>query len=243
MKKILLLTMMMCSIILFAQNINPGTGFAKMKKYFSPNQQYYLMFQNDGNLVMYSKSNAPLWASKTENIGDKAEFQNDGNLVIYNRAGAAIFSTGTNGRGAFLSVQNDGNLVVYGNRQNALWASKDNNAGNNGAYNTGDIFKDRSFPKGDKIYSANGDYYLTFQQDGNLVLYYISGSAVWDSKTAGRGYRASFQNDGNLVVYDNRNSPIFSTNTGNKDVEKLVVQNDGNLVIYNRLNGAVWASK
>ncbi len=231
------------AVFMFAQDIYPGQNLQKEKKYYAQNQQYYLKFQNDGNLVMYSKGNIPLWDSKTENRGARAEFQVDGNLVVYNGGGAAIFATNTGGRGSLLIVQNDGNLVVYGNRNNALWASQDNDNRKNG-YNTGILYKGRAISKNDKIYSEKGDYYLIFQPDGNLVVYNKTiYSPIWSSNTQGRGSRAVFQDDGNLVVYDNGNTPIFSTNTNAKNSDRLVMQDDGNLVIYNHSNVAVWASK
>ncbi len=68
-KTLTTLCIVFCNIILFAQYISAGQSFAKERKYYSENRQYYLVFQNDGNLVMYNKNRSPVWDSKTENRG------------------------------------------------------------------------------------------------------------------------------------------------------------------------------
>lgn len=243
-KKLCLLLSIFCAIVVFAQNIYIGQNLSKERKYYSQNRQYYLVFQNDGNLVMYNKGNTAVWDSKTENKGNRAEFQKDGNFVIYNNSGLAIFTTNTYKKGNSLAVQNDGNLVIYDGRNNAVWASKDTKANQSGNYNTGVVYKDKTIEKSTKIYSGNGEYFLTFQNDGNLVLYYKnSSSPIWASNTVGKGTRAIFQSDGNLVVYNISNQAVFSSNTNNKKAEKLTVQDDGNLVIYDVYDNPLWAIK
>ena len=86
----------------------------------SPNHEYELIMQTDGNLVLYHGGTA-LWSSQTGgDIGAYAVMQPDGNFVIYT-GGSARWSTGTAGySGAYLDVQNDSNVVVY-QGGTALW--------------------------------------------------------------------------------------------------------------------------
>lgn len=42
-----------------------------------------LIFQTDGNLVLYDEVGSPRWASGTHRRGQEAIFQRDGNLVVY----------------------------------------------------------------------------------------------------------------------------------------------------------------
>jgi hypothetical protein len=50
----------------------------------------------DGNLVVYSATNQPLWsAGIAGNAGDRLSVQTDGNVVIYTAANQAIWATGT----------------------------------------------------------------------------------------------------------------------------------------------------
>lgn len=51
-------------------------------------------------------------------------FQTDGNLVLYSSSGRAVWHSQTYGRGAAkLSLQSDGNIVVYRANNTPLWSS------------------------------------------------------------------------------------------------------------------------
>lgn len=52
---------------------------------------------------------------------------------------------------------------------------------------------------------------LTFQKDGNLVIYSHTGTAQWASNTQGRGARLAFQDDRNIVVYDKNDKAIWAS--------------------------------
>ena len=91
----------------------------------SANGSYRLVMQHDGNLVVLTAANRPLWASGTGgNAGAYLVMQGDGNAVVY-RAGRALWHTHTAGNaGARLVMQSDANLVVYRAGGSAAWASK-----------------------------------------------------------------------------------------------------------------------
>lgn len=74
---------------------------------------YKLVFQGDGNLVVYGAGDSVKWASYSQNQGgDTAVMQTDGNLVIYAN-GRAIWNAGTyNNAGAYLVFQDNGELAV-----------------------------------------------------------------------------------------------------------------------------------
>jgi hypothetical protein len=80
-------------------------------KQTSGNGNFELVFQDDGNLVLYWKTYArPLWASNTNGrTGARCVLQNDGNLVICDASGAIAWSSNTGGNpGAQLVVTDDG---------------------------------------------------------------------------------------------------------------------------------------
>lgn len=83
----------------------------------SANKKYQLVYQTDGNLVLYelAPSKKALWATGTSGASPgKVVMQPDGNLVVYKADGGAAWSSKTNGNaGAVLSLQDDNNLVVY----------------------------------------------------------------------------------------------------------------------------------
>ena len=86
--------------------------------------------------------------------------QDDGNLVLYDGAGKALWASGTARHpGADAVMQADGNLVVYDSTGHPLWASGT---------------------------SKDHGSHLYLQSDGNLVIYDGS-TAVWESKTYGKG--------------------------------------------------------
>lgn len=83
----------------------------------SPNDQYKLIMQTDGNLVEYNSAGTPIWASGTAGTGSNnyVNMQSDGNLVVYNSV-RALWASGTAGHTGStftFDVQNDGNLVIY----------------------------------------------------------------------------------------------------------------------------------
>lgn len=91
----------------------------------SPNGQFTLMYQTDGNFVLYGPGRQALWNSGTwGRSAGKAIMQTDGNLVVYDASGRAVWNSGTWGNpGARLALQDDGNLVVYAPNGRALWNS------------------------------------------------------------------------------------------------------------------------
>jgi hypothetical protein len=96
-KHLLTLMMVFGGLLLNAQNIYNGQTLEQNRKYWSNNNRYYLIFQNDGNLVLYNRSGGSIWDSKTSDRG-KSGFQDDGNLVVYTPRNGVAFSSNTNGR-------------------------------------------------------------------------------------------------------------------------------------------------
>jgi hypothetical protein len=67
-----------------------------------PEREYRLVFQDDGNFVVYNNRlandpNKVVWSTKTNGKGMTLEFQKDGNLVIYDTARSARWSSDTYG--------------------------------------------------------------------------------------------------------------------------------------------------
>lgn len=88
------------------------------------NRKNRLVFQPDGNLVLYSENRA-VWSSGTYGRPvDSLVMQSDGNLVMYGVTGSPIWNTGTSGMGiSYTEVQEDGNLVIYNNIGLPTWSS------------------------------------------------------------------------------------------------------------------------
>jgi hypothetical protein len=93
------------------------------------------------------------------------------------------------------------------------------------------------------VTSADGQYHLTYQTDGNLVLTDNSGSPLWASGTAGTSPgQAIMQSDGNFVIYDESGQPVWASHTDGQSGAFLLVQTDGNVVIYDSGSAPLWAT-
>ncbi len=103
---------------------NQSQTFGRGTRWVTCNN-YTLVFQNDGNLVLYSPWGV-LWATGTEGKGGALVLQRDGNVVLYDptNTGKVLWASNTDGNpGAFLALQTDGNLVVYSANGRPLWAT------------------------------------------------------------------------------------------------------------------------
>jgi len=106
-----------------ASTLSNGERLYADQRMYSPSGAYALIYQSDGNLVLYGPS-GPLWASDT--LGQPPGFvtmQGDGNVVIYRADGVPIWATDTSGMpGAELRLQDDGVLVLYDAGNVPIWS-------------------------------------------------------------------------------------------------------------------------
>jgi hypothetical protein len=101
----------------------------------------------------------------------------------------------------------------------------------------------REIGPGEDVHSENGKYHLSYQGDGNLVLYDENWEPMWSTGTADNSAGVTaMQGDGNLVVYDATGRPVWASDTPQYPGAFLVVQNDGNLVIYASDLQPVWST-
>jgi methionine-rich copper-binding protein CopC len=185
----------------------------------SPNGDYVLTLQTDGNLVEYNAAGTAVWASGTQGkTVTEMIMQGDGNLVLYGGS-TAVWSSNSGGNpGASLGLQNNGALVISsGGAQ--VWTA-------NLTLQPGGVLL-----PGESIASPNGQFTLVLQTDGNLVKYNSSGAAIWSSGTAGQTVtQLLMQADGNLVLY-NGSQAVWASNTNGHPGAFLSVGNNGSLTI------------
>jgi hypothetical protein len=206
----------------------------------SPNGLYRFTYQSDGNLVLYGPGGA-MWDSRTS--GAPVGFcimEADGNLVIHGPENSQLWATGTDGNpGSHLLVQDDGSAVICRPDSSAAWDT--DTFLPTGPLATGDdIVAGETLLPGQLIGSANGQYVLGYQVDGNLVLS-GPGGPVWNSQTSGtKPGVCIMQHDGNLVVYEPGATPVWASATDGNPGSRLLVQDDGNLVIYQPDGSPIW---
>ena len=108
------------------------TRFEPGRKYPSPSGNHYLIFQTDGNLVVYTKQDKPVWglnslAQNWRNNG-YAVFQSDGNLATYQSDKAYVWSARQvqSPAGTTLTLNDRGELQINGPDGKALWTGTAN---------------------------------------------------------------------------------------------------------------------
>ena len=107
------------------------------------------------------------------------------------------------------------------------------------------------------IESENGQWYLTLQDDGNLVGYsnedhkpfFATNTSCYNPDfyfryACMRQVFLDMQDDGNLVLYMSSTVPVWCTNTHNQGIEpyQVKMQNDRNIVLTDSNNTILWAS-
>jgi hypothetical protein len=88
--------------------------------------------------------------------------------------------------------------------------------------------------------SSDRRFWLTYQTDGNLVLYQGGVGAIWNIWINTSPGWAPMQYDGNFVTYNSAGQPYWNSATWNSPGAWLIVQNDGNVVIYNTNGAWIW---
>lgn len=103
--------------------LHPGEALYPGDSLYSGDGRYFLVYQWDGNLVLYQTEGGAIWSSNTWMYSaGYAVMQWDGNFVVYDAEDVPRFATNTDGNvGSYLLVQNDSNLVVYSAEGWPLW--------------------------------------------------------------------------------------------------------------------------
>lgn len=219
-----------------------GTKILPGDQVTSPNGQFKLIMQGDGNLVEYGIGNRVLWASNTAG--------NSGAIAVVGKNRALdITKNGKRvARWASAGTVNSTALKVRADGTMALLAGKTVVVSWNG-------YQDR-VPSGNTILGGtvlrsdtSNTRILNMRTDGNLVQK-VSGRVVWQSRTGGHpGAWAELQAKGNFVIWtrdaSRKKVALWSsrTSTSTAGSGNLLVQVDGNVVLYGAKDTRVWSSR
>jgi hypothetical protein len=177
-----------------------------------------------------------------------AVMQSDGNFVVYDAANQPRWHTHTWGNpGAYLSLQNNGAMVVNTASGARLWGTPaaPNEVAPPGGGGSSTPSPDtltagsRLYP-GQAVQSLDRRFALTYQTDGNLVLYGPGGVPRWSTQVFSTPGYAEMQVDGNFVVYAGNGAPVWASGTSGARDAKLVVHNDGQVDIVTTQNLVIW---
>ena len=234
------------SILPGGSQLSPGQAIS------SPDGRYQLIFQTDGNLVIYRADGAPIWWTGTHGISPgAARMQTDGNFVVYDSANAPAWHTYTYGNpGAYLSMQNNGAFVIHAANGARLWGSPvppnevnpppGGGGGGPTAPSPDTLAVGARLYPGQAVQSLDRRFALTYQTDGNLVLYGPGGVPRWSTQAFSSPGYAEMQVDGNFVVYASDGTPIWASGTSGSRGGTLVVHNDGQVDITTAQGLVVW---
>ena len=111
--------------------IAAGTSLKRGMKYASPSGNHFLIFANDGNLVVATKSDGFVWGlnqvSNNFSQSARVEVTPEGRLAVSDAKGKAIWtSTGTPAANAALNLTFGGALQLVSATGEILWASDGN---------------------------------------------------------------------------------------------------------------------
>src|SRR5487761_2407701 len=176
----------------------PNATLVATQSIRSPNGQFRLSMQGDGNLVLYDGA-TPAWATGTSGVGNYAVMQGDGNLVLYSAANSALWASNTSGNaGADLTLSDAGVLGVDSGTT-VIWAT------------TAVLTPNATLVATQSIHSPNGQFRLSMQGDGNLVLYSAANSALWASNTSGNAGADLTLSDAGVLGVDSGTTVIWAT--------------------------------
>jgi len=186
----------------------------------SPNFGYQLIYQTDGNLVLYRGDGVVLknFNTQTANPG-RAEMQTDGNFVVYDSNGNFLFQSETSGNpGATLALQDDGNVVIY-------------NITNNPIYSTGTFFTGTN-PIPTVQWQVSTDNGANFTNISNSLTN-VSGATtprltfIAELSDNGNQYRAVFTNAFGAAVSNPATLNVMPPTAAGVSVSGRVLTNDG----------------
>jgi hypothetical protein len=185
------------------------------EKYYSPNGQYHVIFQNDGNVVTYSRIAATGAASTAATVTVV-----DGLLTVRDAAGNPLKTWGRSAENARMVMGNDGVLrTIAGECYNVLFASIGNYDRladyDVGQRANGFAYGPTVLKQGESVYSPNEAYHAVLQSsDGNFVGYRTSDNGVLFSsgklQKGSYGWRMALEPNG-LKQYDPNGNAVYST--------------------------------
>jgi len=94
---------------------------------------------------------------------------------------------------------------------------------------------------GQSLMSSDGYSYLHLDQNGSLELY-VNFNKVWSTPSAGKNAHFAMQQDGNLVLYTSTGTAVWSSATSGNGISNAYLQGDGNLVVYKSNGQSTWSS-
>jgi hypothetical protein len=139
-------------------------------------------------------------------------------------------------------------LLENRNRSEAEWEDMSQSEAETEIPMSADVpLKRGKFERGVKYASPNGSHYVTFQSDGNVVVYTRDGGFVWGLNQVSPNYfnaeNVIHQDDGNFGVYDGNMGYIWSAlHALPPSGTALYLTDDGRLQLKTPNGELLWSS-
>jgi len=221
----------------YTGSVPAGTTIYPGDSVTSPNGQFRLVMQGDGNLVEYGIGNAVLWASNTSNQPGAVATIGKNRAVDIVRNGKRIARWASAGRpqSTKFEVRGDGTMVLWsGSTAIVNWKGYQDRVA------AGNVILPGTTLRADE----SGNRTLTMMGNGMLVQR-VNGGVVWKTSSTVKNYNAyaAVQKDGNLVIYSAAGKAIWATNTSRYGGGALLVQVDNNVVLYGKSDTRTWSTQ
>ncbi|KAG5666765.1 hypothetical protein PVAND_014775 [Polypedilum vanderplanki] len=104
---------------------------------------------------------------------------------------------------------------------------------------------DQCLVEDSSIKSANGEFFLIMEKNGNLVIYATNQKVpIWATNTDKTGgKRVCMQADSDFNMYSHSNTLIWSSKTKGLNGTYVKLQNNGKLEMFTKADKKVWETK
>lgn len=201
----------------------------------SPNGQYWLDLQRDGNLVEWGNGRV-LWSTKTPGVGNTLSLAKNGVLSVRSTSGAVRWTTTkTTATGRPVLSVTDGGDVRVTVGTTVLWR--------NGAPGADRMVTGASLQPGQNLWDTTGNRRLTVRADGQMRVLLGTRTALAVSG-GGAGASLRMESNGNLVLWDRFGKQAWSSATSRAGGAKVTLrmQTNGDLVLRKGTT-TIWHSR
>lgn len=193
--------------------------------------KFKLSMEPEGDLAIIGAADRVLWTSGTgNNPGAGAVMRTDGNLEVIDVDGNVLWSTKTSERDSKATIDDAGNLVIA-TPTATVWSSET-------APRAAQLAPGESLAPGQQLLA--GDYSLTEQEDGNVVIAGPDAAVSWTSGTDDApGATLTLQPDGAVDVSGANDTVTWETGA-HEGAEQLTLTDSGNLAVIGSDGSVLW---
>ena len=197
----------------------------------SPNGQFTLTMQSNGNLVWRITDGRTLWSSRTAgHSGAEATMGSDGVLRVHDGSGTLWSSSNSGTSGDTLSIQSNGQLAV-----GTSWTSRT-------LYTA--ILPGDELHSGWYVSSENRRCRTTMGTSGNLAVTDATGQVLYDNKVSlGKDAVTKLLASGEFVTRSSSGTLGFTTWTSGRPHDYVTVTNSGRLAVIGVSTKTLWSTQ